>query len=70
MQSSVYQKIGRSKSGLARRMKRLVGPRNKLLRGYVTLKDRSTLLLSEARSAIEICQDDWDIDFTSYQKDA
>ncbi|AGH96086.1 hypothetical protein [Pseudobdellovibrio exovorus] len=69
MQSHVYQKSNRVKGGLARRVKRLVGPRNKILRGYLSIKDRSTLLLTEARSAIELCQDDWDIDFTYTQKD-
>lgn len=73
MQSHVYQKSSRGKGGLTRRVKRLVGPRNKILKGYQSIKDRSTLLLSEARSAIELCQDlyqdDWDIDFTFTQKD-
>lgn len=68
MAATVYRKGANTRNTLKRQIKRLLGPRNRLLKGYLDLSARPLAFIEEARSAIEICRDDWDIDFALLDK--
>ena len=66
MASNVYQKYQPTKNSLKRYMKRLVGPR--VLRTCLEVTARPAALIEEARSVIDLCKEDWAIDFDFMDK--
>lgn len=68
MAATVYRKGTNARHTLKRQLKRLLGPRNRWLKSCFELSSRPAAFLEETRSAIEMCQDDWDIDFALLEK--